>query len=44
MLAFVIEAAVICLIFTLSCFALVQNIMKHLELARLNSDLYDNYM
>ncbi len=36
MLAFIIEAVVICLIFTLSCFALVKNIMEHLELAKLN--------
>ena len=36
MLAFIIEAIVICLLFTLSCFALVRNIMKHLELAKLN--------
>ncbi len=36
MLVFIIEAVAICLIFTLSCFALVRNIMKHLELAKLN--------
>ncbi len=36
MLAFIIEAVVICLILTLCCFALVKNIMKHLELAKLN--------
>ena len=36
MLAFFIEAIAICLIFTLSCFALVKNIVKHFELAKLN--------
>ncbi len=34
--AFIIEAVLICLIFTLSCFASAGNIMKHLELAKLN--------
>ena len=36
MLAFIIEAVVICLFFTAGCFFLVSRIMQHLELAKLN--------
>ena len=35
-MAFIIEAFLICLLFTLSCFALVKNNMNHLVLAKLN--------
>ncbi len=36
MVTFIIEAVVVCLVFTLSCFSLVGKTMKNLELAKLN--------
>ena len=36
MSTFIIEAAIICLVFTLTCFSLVGKTMKNLELAKLN--------
>ena len=36
MLTFIIEAATVCLVFTLTCFSLVGKTMKNLELAKLN--------